>query len=140
MKKYTIKYILYIALIIFLLTFIAVAIAINLERFKSPWSNTVIFITSLTGMIHIISSTIYEKRKDTKGNINIPNITIGIIFIISTLCQIICTIMCVIEAYKRFNDIRPIEFIISAIFIFASTYGYKKSAYTLINMEKKNEK
>lgn len=140
MNKYIIKYILYtIGVVLFVSTFIDVIIGIALEGFCSTWIATVILVSYLACMTHIISSAIYDDNKDPKSNFHVSKAAIGIIFMISTLSQIICMAISIIEAYKKFGDISPVEYLLAAFFMLASAYAYKKASYKLIKKEKKDE-
>ena len=139
MKKYTIKYILSIIIVI-TLAFAFVGIWIILEGMGKPWTGVGIFLSCLAGFTHLIADVIYDESKDPSSVFKINNIVLGIIFIISMTTQIICTLIISIEAYKNFGVIHPIEYIIVAIFMLLSAYAFKKASYNLIGRLKKNEK
>lgn len=138
MNKYTLKYILSIIGVV-LFTFIAITVEILLDKLGKPWIATVIFVSCLAVVVHIVASIIYDKNKDPESNFHTSKSKIGIIFMISTLSQIICMVISIIEAYKKFDDISPVEYFLAAFFMLASAYAYKKASYKLIKKGKKNE-
>lgn len=139
MNKYTKKYILSIIVVI-LLTIIISMIWIILDEIGAykPWAITVLFASCLTSVTHIVSGVIYDENKDEKSNLNISNSAIGCIFLVSLISQIACTLIVIIDAWKRFSSIYFIEYIIGAIFMYTSAYFFKKASYKLIDKEKKN--
>ena len=136
MNKYIIKCILYI-IGVFLFAFLAIVIATTLEELGRTWISTVILAAYIASTIHIITSMIFDEHRNPKSYLSLSKTAIGIIFIISTLSQIICIAISIVEAYKKFGDIHPIEYFVAAVFILIGAYAYKKATYKLINKEKK---
>lgn len=139
----------YILSIIFAILYVIVLCAVWVSFEQSgqiiPFGLMAIFATTLTGMTHVVAgwiydehrSEVYDYHKFEDANIKISKNVVAIIFMVSMLVQIVCTLSLCIEAWKRFGTIHFTEYIVAGILLFITASLFKKSSYKLINKEKK---
>lgn len=141
MKSYTKTCVLSIILVtIFCIILASIEVWIEGKYDTAPWAISAICAFCMSSISSIIANIIYKyyyKKYRDKEEYEISNNSKILILLICVFAQIVAMIYACFEAWKRFGNIHPIEYICVAIFALLSANFLKRAFYTLIDKENK---